>query len=169
MKQFPQGIFQTLNWLVKQVDLLKYQVANLVTPPTPPTNGGGLTSVAVDGLTVQGDGNIVPLSSKMQVEYIGYTGGTITISSDKNFIYIFNDNALENGTIVFPSLEVGLQLIIINMTNYNLQPWDGSSIPVVSNIVDIDLGQNNGVLATSSLYEYIGTPDGWMLIRTMSI
>lgn len=162
MKNFPQGIFQTLNWLVKQVDLLKYQVAN---PVTPPINGG---SIAVDGVTIQGNGDIVPLSSNMQIEYIPYQGSNINIPTSKSFIYIYNDSGIAGSNIIFPSVTLGFRLIVINMSGFNLTPSDGTA-PPNSPVVDIDGGQNNSDLGSSSLFEYIGTPDGWMLVRTMTI
>lgn len=162
MKNFPQGIFQTLNWLVKQVEILKYQAAN---PVTPPINGG---SIAVDGVTIQGNGDIVPLSSNMQIEYIPYQGTNINIPTSKSFIYIYNDVGTASSNIIFPSVVQGFHLIVINMSGFNLTPSDGTA-PPNSPVVDIDGGQNNFLLSTSSLFEYIGTTYGWMLVRTISI
>lgn len=147
MKNFPQGIFQTLDWLVKQVDKLKYQISQL--------SGGGGT-VAVDGVTVQGDGDVTPLSSKMQVEKIGYQGSDITIPTDKSFIYIYSDTGMAGGNIVFPSVVQGFHLIVANMSGYSLTVTS-------SNVIDFDLGAMTN-FATGDLYQFMGTPDGWMII-----
>lgn len=159
MKQFPQGIFQTLDWLVKQVDRLKYQVAN----PAP----SGLTTVEVDGITVQGNGTNAsnPIKSLMLSETYGMSDqGTLTLGDfpTKSVFLVNQDlNVFPTGPtdIVFPTVVDGLRLIIINNTGFSMNV-SGSGTPILD---------PTGATYTTSLlngrtYEVIGINNSWYIL-----
>ena len=142
MKQFPQGIFKTLDWLVKQVDRLKYQVAN----PAP----SGLTTVEVDGITVQGSGTPAsPLTAYTTVQGIIYGGSAIDLSaSTANFFLITNDTGLAGADITLPSPVNGRRIGLLNQTGFSFDIT--APIPV-----DVD-GTPTSVLGTEQYMEIIG-------------
>jgi hypothetical protein len=165
MKQFPQGIFQTLNWLVKQVDLLKYQVANPVTPPTPPTPGG-LTTVEVDGITVQGNGisSSNPIKSLMLSQtYDMSDQGSLTLGDfPTKSVFLVNADAnvppVGPTDIVFPTVVDGLRLIIINNSGYQMNiSVSGASVVNAG-------GSTASSLLNDRTYEIVGINTAWYIL-----
>ena len=131
MKNFPQGIFQSIEWLIKQVDRLKYQVVHT------PNNGGGggLTSVSTDGYTVQGNGTSGnPLTSYESM--YSYGAGNISLQNLYTIHYIYDsgDQGITQSDVYFPSSPVlGQKITIINACGFiaNLYP-NGSLIQLLT-------------------------------------
>ena len=114
MKNFPQGIFQSIEWLIKQVDKLRYQISN--------SGGGG--SVVTDGTTVQGNGTLgSPLKSYESVQnYANSSGVTIQLLDSYTFHYIYDggDLGTTSCTIYAPiNAAIGQKLTLANKSGFN--------------------------------------------------
>ena len=138
MKQFPQGIFQSIEWLIKQVEKLKYQISQVG------------SSISVDGTTIQGAGTVAdPLKSYSSFECITYSGAAIDLTSSTNNLFlIINDTGIAGNDLTFPPVVAGKKITIVNQTGFTFDIL--APIPV-----DVDGTPTSGI-ATGALMEVIG-------------
>lgn len=166
MKNFPQGIFQTLDWLTKEFKKILYKVTSLET-----LVGSKLDYVVNDGVTLQGNGtNGDPLKSIMASQIINVSVATTSVLlSDypTKTIFVFNadtfDPPVSNFLLTLPSTQNnnGIRLIIVNNTavgmdlyNSTLYKFDGTSL---------------ATLNSQNIYEIISIENSWFVLSKYTI
>ncbi len=164
MKQFPQGIFQTLDWLMKEFKKMLYKLTNLESTVAS-LQTSKLSSVEVDGITVQGNGIVGNgLKSLMLSQtYDMSDQGTLTLGDfPTKSVFLVNPDAnvppAGPTSIVFPTVVDGLKLVIINNTGQNMNV-SGSGASVVN-----AGGSTASSLLNDRTYEIVGINTAWYIL-----
>jgi len=165
MKNFPQGIFQTLDWLMKEFKKMLYKLTNLESTVAS-LQTSKLSSVEVDGITTQGNGILGnPVKSLMLSQvYEMSDGGSLTLADfPTKTVFLVNQDLGVPPTgstgIVFPTVVDGLRLIIMNNTGFGMTV-SGSGTPIL-NAAGATYTTN---LDNSKTYEVIGINGNWYIL-----